>query len=153
MCLYWKYRSVCSCWYALGHNIKKSVITVLIEKMHYSSIYGQSTYFLSMIWSTIWAQNTIEPLIITQGQLSKINLRKFAIIFLSISSDMCFECLKEPSHRGGSFEHPQHRLWLKNKKIIFSFTLLSGDLIIVMLARAVILYTFMSVYCFSFLID
>ena len=29
---------------------------------------------------------------------------------------MCFGCLKEPSHRDGSFEYPQHMFWLRNKK-------------------------------------
>ena len=28
---------------------------------------------------------------------------------------MCFGCSKEPSHRDGSFEHPQHMFWLRNK--------------------------------------
>ena len=53
---------------------------------------------------------------ITQGQLSKNKLRKIANIFLSISLNMCFECSKEPSHRDGSFEYPQHMFWLRNKK-------------------------------------
>ena len=34
---------------------------------------------------------------------------------------MCFVCSKEPSHRDGSFEYPQHMYWLRNKKINFSF--------------------------------
>ena len=38
-------------------------------------------------------------------------------IFLSINFDMCFGCSKEPSHRDGSFEYPQHMFWLRNKKI------------------------------------
>ena len=29
---------------------------------------------------------------------------------------MCFGGLKEPSHRDGSFEYPQHMFWLRNKK-------------------------------------
>ena len=29
---------------------------------------------------------------------------------------MCFGCQKEPSHRDGSFEYPQHMFWLRNKK-------------------------------------
>ena len=29
---------------------------------------------------------------------------------------MCFGCSKEPFHRGGSFEYPQHMVWLRNKK-------------------------------------
>ena len=28
----------------------------------------------------------------------------------------------------GSFEYPQHMFWLRNKNIIFSYTLLSGGL-------------------------
>ena len=46
------------------------------------------------------------------------------IIFLSISLNMCFGCSKEPSHRDGSFEYPQHMFWLRNKKKKnFSYTL------------------------------
>ena len=41
---------------------------------------------------------------------------------------MCFGCSKEPSHRDGSFEYPQHMFWLRNKKINFSYALLSGGL-------------------------
>ena len=29
---------------------------------------------------------------------------------------ICFGCTKEPSHRDGSFEYPQHMFWLRNKK-------------------------------------
>ena len=35
---------------------------------------------------------------------------------------------KEPSHRDGSFEYPQHVFGLRKKKIIFSYPLLSGGL-------------------------
>ena len=48
------------------------------------------------------------------------------IIFLSISLNMCFGCSKEPSHQDGLFEYPQHIFSLRNKKIIFSYTLISG---------------------------
>ena len=41
---------------------------------------------------------------------------------------MCFGCSKEPSHQDGSFEYPQHMFWLRNKKIIFCYALLSGGL-------------------------
>ena len=41
---------------------------------------------------------------------------------------MCFGCSKEPSHRDGSFEYPQHMFWLRNNKNNFSYTLLSGGL-------------------------
>ena len=36
---------------------------------------------------------------------------KIVIHFLTINLNMCFECSKELSHRGGSFEYPQHTLW------------------------------------------
>ena len=42
--------------------------------------------------------------------------RKIVIIFLSISLNLCFVCLKELSHLDDSFEYPQHRFWLRNKK-------------------------------------
>ena len=47
--------------------------------------------------------------------------RKIVIIFLSISLKMCIGCSKEPSHR-------DHMFWLRNKKNIFSYTILSGGL-------------------------
>ena len=50
------------------------------------------------------------------------------IIFLSISLNICSVCSKEPSNRDSSFEYPQHMFWLRNKKIIFIYTLLSGGL-------------------------
>ena len=49
----------------------------------------------------------------------KIFERKIVNIFLPISLNMCFGCSKEPSHRDGSFEYPQHMFWLRNKKIDF----------------------------------
>ena len=40
---------------------------------------------------------------------------------------MCFGCSKEPSHRAGSFEHPEHMFSLRNKKNNFQLrSLLSG---------------------------
>ena len=55
------------------------------------------------------------------------NLAYIAIIFLSISLNMCFGCSKEPSHRDGSFEYPQHMFWLRNKKNNFQLrTLIWG---------------------------
>ena len=41
---------------------------------------------------------------------------------------MCFGCSKEPSHRGGSFEYPQHMFCLRNKKNNFQLRTLSGGL-------------------------
>ena len=34
---------------------------------------------------------------------------------------MCFGCSKEPSHRDGSFEYPQHTFYLINKKNNFNY--------------------------------
>ena len=50
------------------------------------------------------------------------------IIFLAINKNMCFGCSKEPFHRDGSFEYPQHMFWLRNMKIIFCYAFLSGGL-------------------------
>ena len=46
-------------------------------------------------------------------------MSKIVNIFLSISLNIRFGCSKEPSHRDGSFEYPQHMFWLRNKKINF----------------------------------
>ena len=63
----------------------------------------------------------------TQGLFSKNHLRKIVIIFLSISSNMCFGCSKEPSLGDGSFEYPKHMFWLRNKKNNFQLhTLIWG---------------------------
>ena len=45
-------------------------------------------------------------------------LRKIVIFSLPININMCFGCSKEPSHWDGSFEYPQHMVWLRNKKNI-----------------------------------
>ena len=42
-------------------------------------------------------------------------------IVLPISFYICFGCLKE-----GSFEHPQHMLWLRNKKNLVTLYLTKG---------------------------
>ena len=40
---------------------------------------------------------------------------------------MCFGCSKEPPHRDGSFEYPQHMFWLRNEKNNFQLhTLIWG---------------------------
>ena len=41
---------------------------------------------------------------------------------------MCFGSSKEPSLRDGYFEYPQGMFWLRNKKKMFSYALLSGGL-------------------------
>ena len=53
-------------------------------------------------------QSYIDP----EKQLSE---RKFVIISLSICRKICFGCSKEPPQWGGSFEHPQHMFWLRDK--------------------------------------
>ena len=44
---------------------------------------------------------------------------KIVNIILPISYNICFGCSIEPSHWDGSFEHPQHMFWLRNKIIFF----------------------------------
>ena len=47
---------------------------------------------------------------------------------------MCFGWSKEPSHRDGSFEYPQHMFWLRNKKNNFQLpTLIRGPDVILLL--------------------
>ena len=55
--------------------------------------------------------------------------RKIVIIFLPISLNIGFGCSKEPSHRDGSFEYPQHMLSLRNKKNNFQARSLIGRLV------------------------
>ena len=43
---------------------------------------------------------------------TKVNERKNANIFLSISRIICFGYSKEPSRWDGSFEYQQHMFWL-----------------------------------------
>ena len=50
-------------------------------------------------------------------QINKILGCKIVNFFLPINLNICFGCSKEPSHWDGSFEYPQHMLWLRNKKI------------------------------------
>ena len=60
--------------------------------------------------------NMTKCMLFPKGQLSKNGLRRIAIIFLSVSFNMSFGCSREPSHRDGSFEYPQHMFWYGNKK-------------------------------------
>ena len=46
----------------------------------------------------------------------------FFLMFLSISLNIHFGCLKESSYWDGSFEYPQNMIWLRNKKEIFWFS-------------------------------
>ena len=53
-------------------------------------------------------------------RFSQVNfLSKKLIIFLTISLNMCCGYSKEPSNPGGSLEHSQCTLWLRNNKIDF----------------------------------
>ena len=63
----------------------------------------------------------------------KIVMRKIVIIFLSVSLNMCFRCSKEPSHRDGSFEYPQHMFWLRNNENNFQLRSLIWGLVECML--------------------
>ena len=63
---------------------------------------------------------------LSRGHLGKNNLPEIAIIFLSISLNMCFGCSKESSHRDSSFGYPQHMFRLRNNKNNFQ----SGGLIV-----------------------
>ena len=58
----------------------------------------------------------------------EILIGKIVIIFLPINLNMCCRCSKEPSHRDGSFEYPQHMFWMSNKENSFQYTLLIGGL-------------------------
>ena len=51
--------------------------------------------------------------------MNTIFQREIVNIFLPIIVSICFGCSKEPSHRDGSFEYPQHMFWLRTKKILF----------------------------------
>ena len=68
----------------------------------------------------------ITPLIPTVG-IEPVKPKKLAQncdYFLCISLRM-FWCSKDPSHRDGYFEYPQHMFWLRNKKNI-QFLLSAG---------------------------
>ena len=69
----------------------------------------------------------LQLLLLYIGPVKQTFSRKMAIIFFLISLNMCFGCSKEPSHRDGSFEYPQHMFWLRNKKNNFQLhTLIWG---------------------------
>ena len=51
----------------------------------------------------------------------KLRVRIEKLIFLFLNQNICCGYSKEPSHRDGSFEHPQHMLKLIANKI---FTIL-----------------------------
>ena len=52
-------------------------------------------------------------------EIGKFDITRLACTRFWLPPTICFGCSKEPSHWDGSFEHPQHVFWLRNKKIIF----------------------------------
>ena len=66
-----------------------------------------------------------KELTVPQVWISKILELKIVNIFLPISLNLCFGCSKEPSHRDGSFEYPQHMFCLRNKKNHFQLRTLN----------------------------
>ena len=82
------------------------------DKTHLPKHFLPCIFKVKTEWCRVksWKHSCIWP--VKQNLLGKI-----AIIFLSISLNMCFECSKEGSHRDGSFEYPQHMFWLWNKKV------------------------------------
>ena len=61
--------------------------------------------------------------VISQVKIDKIlNLKRW------ISLNICFGCSKQPSHGDDCFEHPQHMIWLRNKKILILIMQLSSGL-------------------------
>ena len=66
----------------------------------------------------------------TKVQLDKNFQRNIMIIFLSTSFNICFfDALKNRLIETVLFEYPQHMFWVRNKKIIFEYALLSRGLI------------------------
>ena len=60
-------------------------------------------------------------------QLFSIKLPLFSYPSIEYVLDLiCFGCSKEPSQKDCSFEYTQHMFWLRNNKIIFIYTHLSG---------------------------
>ena len=55
----------------------------------------------------------------SKGMITNIFQRTVVIIFLPISFNICFGCSKELFYEDGTFEHPQHMFWLRNKKFNF----------------------------------
>ena len=62
---------------------------------------------------------TVRPSDKNIGLVKQIFKIKIVNIFLPVIFSICFGCSKEPSHRDGSCEYPQHMFQLRNKKNIF----------------------------------
>ena len=69
--------------------------------------------------TTLLTDHGVQIRTFTYVLINKIFERKNVNIFLPISFNICFGCLKEPSYWDGSFVYPQHMFWLRNKKISF----------------------------------
>ena len=64
----------------------------------------------------VLVQNRPDILGLDKAQIRIVCAPKIAFIFLPINLNMCFGCSKELSLRDGSFEYPQHMIWLRNQK-------------------------------------
>ena len=101
---WWYMQSIC--------KLKGTCHLALVETLESSSTFNSLLAVVICWWplQTVW----------THTSLDKHNLHsKIVNITLPISFSIYFGCSKEPSHWDGSFEHPQHMFWLRNKKIIF----------------------------------
>ena len=103
--------------------INFSILSYLLLVVRKDTLYFRACSYISLCWLQTakeykqWVMVIRERrhwMPLAKGQLSKNNLRKIEIIFLSISLNMCFGCSKEPSHRDGSFEYPQQKIRKNN---------------------------------------
>ena len=83
---------------------------------------------LPYIFFTITSRDMrlISPSMSFIAEDNKILEYKIENIFLTNHSNVCFGCSKEPSHRDGSFEHPQHMFWFIYFNKIIMLLLLYG---------------------------
>ena len=91
--------------------------------LHY--VYGYLILFLPLmkiVVCSLICLYILVALIIHRASYAK-NISVKLQLFSYPSLNICFGCSK-------TFEYPQHMFWLKTKKIIFSYALLSGGLII-----------------------
>ena len=77
--------------------------------------------FMSASYTKVHYQGRkhFEPCYLGIHPNKEIYERKIVIISLPINLNMCFGCSKEPSHWDGSFEYPQHMLWMRNEENSF----------------------------------
>ena len=80
-------------------------ITLVKIEPHNDKMTGVPREDLNQLWWTLLLSTGLDK--------NKINIK--LNIFLPINLSICFECSKEPSHRDGPFEYPQHMFWLRNK--------------------------------------